>query len=400
MRSEHWRLGLALVALLLASALFLVVVDRDTTVPSPAVPSAAAKPSDAPSVGTLAEDELFSFAETERVARKRRLLKAFYSLAEPGGRKGEPPYAEFVAGLDAENLPLFLALLDEIAGSSYVTERARLQRAIVLQWAGFDRPEALRYAMGLPSRTRNNVLGALVVSWAQADREAAWSYVAGTLALHAGDPDLNVVAELLASASYRDPEWALARLASLPAGRAAEQAAAQVFAAQAAIDVERAKAWLDRLPPALHDHALHSILLHYGASDPQRALDAFADLSLPPEKINRSAARLTGVWAAESPALVATWVDEARESPLFPTVASTLAERWSYEDIGQAQQWLAAHRDDAAYLPALKSHLAVLAAQNPAATRPWIDSIRSAGNRGALLAELERLGLPEPASSP
>lgn len=396
MRSRSWRIGLALAALLLAAAIFLVVCRREAAAPfatqfPPENPIAAA------SAGTFAADELFSFVETERAAQKRRLLAVFYSIAEPGGRKGEPPYAEFVASLNAGNLTLFLELLEEITGSSYVTERARLQRAIVLQWAGFDRPAALRYATGLPPRTRNSMLGALVVSWAQRDREAAWRYVESTLDLHADDPELNVLAELLASASYRDPEWALARLMSLPAGRAAEQAAAQFFAAQAAVDVGRAQAWLDRLPPALHDHGYHSMLLHYGASDPQRALEAFAGLSLPPEKIDRSAARLTGIWVAESPALAAAWVDHARESPLFPAVASTLAERWAYEDLAQAQQWLAAHRDDPVYLPALKSHLAVLAAQNPAAVTPWLGSMRNADNRGALLAELDRLGLTPPA---
>lgn len=334
-----------------------------------------------------------AFGQTDRIRLLQALRATFAELSQPTADRGQPPYADFCADLTPETLGAYLDLLGDITEGSLATERARLQLAILHRWATFDRPAALAFATDLPPRPRMQALSQLVRAWSQTDRAAAWAYAESTLPLHAADPELNVIGALLAQSGRDDPDWARARLAELPAGAVADRAAESFFSAQAIVDIDRALSWLDTLPSeSMREHALYALTLHNGPANPRQAIETFAQLALPEDKINRSTARLTRMWADQTPATVASWADQTPGNPLFGTVTATLAEQWTHENGEAARQWLAAHSADPRYLPALKAHVLATASDSPGAARQWANTLPTADIRTALLGELDRLG--------
>lgn len=354
---------------------------------TPAAPTAQRQP--------VATSRHFQAPSTGLPSDRGQLLKtlqdAFYALADPQADRGNPPYADFCSALTPGTLDLYLDLLASIGNDNFATERANLRLALLHRWATFDRPAALQFATGLPSRPRAQALSQLVRSWARSDRDGAWAYVQNTLLLHESDPGLNLFGPFLADVAHEDPEWALARLRQLPPGAIADTATRSFFTSQAMIDVDRAMTWIDSLPStSMREQAFYTLTLHNGPANPRQAIETFAQLSLPPSEMAQSTSRLTRIWADQNAEAAINWTDQSTQNPLFPTVAATLAEQLTHADINTARQWLSPHRDDPQYLPALKTHLAIVASGNSAEARAWAQAATT--TRTALLNELQRLG--------
>lgn len=257
--------------------------------------------------------------------------------------------------------------LDASTAISDPSQRATVQRTLLLRWAAMDRDAALNWTLSLPRQLDRTQLTLVVASHAATEVPREMLEVAATFDR---DGRRSIAWTVLRVWARTDPGAAFAALQEMGDYGLTKNLDFDLFAKWTRVDPHAAFEWTLDQPSTSDRSVLLSHALIRVAASGEEAVELANDLEAGPREQAIKAA--VSAWSQTDPRAAATWLDASPHRTDHNV--GTVAGEYARLDPDEALDW-ALDQPVGLQRPAISSVFHVVTAKSPAAALPMLDRV-------------------------